>query len=335
MKKPIMDYIEKVSKASTDFEKSNNDIKRRYLIRNIQAFNYIVSLIDGNQGSFGTGYPFYALQKDLSGELPIIKEQIRYNDELVKKVKSAKQDVWICEECLAENYDNMKDLKHVCKPCPNMDNNLKPRKLINRLPDLDMWMVCKDGHMEEAEAKLAELLDKFNIHTSDIDPLQTIKDMEEISENIKNGIMPNKFLPIDVHIIEYSEIKSLIEKVPGELEEAAENNKVPYLSIHPKSYRKEWQYDEDGYNFVYDYLSAFTEFNLIHSLNEALINSRNQVINTYSTKELYDFLVQTATDANKRRNKTPELAKIFSDRVKGWKPKKEYWMLDETYEEER
>ena len=32
----------------------------------------------------------------------------------------------------------------------NMLDKLKPRKIINRLPDLAMWLVCEDGKVEEA-----------------------------------------------------------------------------------------------------------------------------------------------------------------------------------------
>jgi len=332
MEKQIKETIKRVSQASTDFENNNSDLKRRYLIRNIQSFNYIVSLIDVNQGSFGTGYPFYVLKKDLSGQIPIIKEQIRYNDELIQHAENTDKDIWICESCLKENYDHMYDLKHVCKPCPNMDDELKPRKLMNRLPDLDMWMVCKDGEIENAEEQLAEMLEAFNIHTSDVDPIQTIKDMEEISEDIKNGKMPNKFLPIDAHIVEYSEIKELIEQVPEILKSARITGLTPYLPIHPRSYRKEWQYDDEGYNFIYDFLSAFTEFDLEDSLNEALKKSRYNVAKEYNTDELYNFLIQSATAPNKRRNETPELKKKFEKRINGWIPKKEFWEINDGEE---
>lgn len=30
-----------------------------------------------------------------------------------------------------------------------MNDKLKPRKIINRLPDLDMWLVCEDGCVEK------------------------------------------------------------------------------------------------------------------------------------------------------------------------------------------
>ena len=38
-----------------------------------------------------------------------------------------------------------------------MLDSLKPRKLINRLPDLDMWIVCKDGKVEVAQEELTNV----------------------------------------------------------------------------------------------------------------------------------------------------------------------------------
>ena len=64
--------------------------------------------------------------------------------------------------------------------------------------------------------------------------------------------MPKKFLPIDAHIMEYSAMQELISQVPAVLREARENKEKPYLPIHPKSYRKIWQYDDEAYNFISD-----------------------------------------------------------------------------------
>ena len=141
----------------------------------------------------------------------------------------------------------MPDLKTICKPCPNVPDLLKPRKLINRLPDLDMWVVCEDGKVEETQKELIILLDNYNMRTSDVNPILTIDDISSISRELKNGIMPEIFLPIDTHIIEYSKIKELIEKVPDIFSQAKREKIQPYLPIHPKSYRKQWQYDDEAY----------------------------------------------------------------------------------------
>ena len=55
----------------------------------------------------------------------------------------------------------MPDLKRICKPCPQVKNSIKPRKVINRLPDVDMWMICADGKLEEAKATLVKLFNNY------------------------------------------------------------------------------------------------------------------------------------------------------------------------------
>lgn len=110
----------------------------------------------------------------------------------------------------------------------------------------------------------------------------------------------------------------MIEKVPLELIRAKANRQIPYIPIHPKSYRKTWQYDDEAYNFIYDFLSAFTSFNFTDELSETLKTTRGKVARDYTNDELYEFLLQSATEPNKRRNRTKELRKVFDDRIASW-----------------
>jgi len=318
MEKPIS-ICSDMAVVSTEFEKSNNSLKKQYLIRNITIYNSIVELIKGNRGSFGTGYPFYALKKDLTGELPIIFEQIRYNNELVNHVINSSHNIWHCASCLSRNYDIMPDLKQICKPCPNMDNELKPRKVLNRLPDIDMWMVCDEKYIDDSKDKLIELLNNNNIHPSDTNPIRTMEEITKITENIANGIMPNKFLPIDAHIIDYDTLSSLIEKVPFELKLSQIENRAPFLPIHPLSYRKTWQKDDTAYNFIHDYLSSFTDFNFDDNMKNLLLETRRIIANNYSFERLYQFLIATGPDSVQRRHKTLELKHRFKERIDSWK----------------
>lgn len=93
---------------------------------------------------------------------------------------------------------------------------LKPRKIINRLPDIDMWIVCENGKVEKVQEEMSELFKRTRMCSSDVNPVKSIEDVEKIVTMLKNGDMPSVFLPIDAHIIEYSKIKELIEKVPNE-----------------------------------------------------------------------------------------------------------------------
>lgn len=315
----IEDITKKVESASTNFEKTNTELKRKYLIWNINAFNLIASQVSVHKGSFGTGYPFYALDDNLEGTIPIIDEQIRYNRQLVRDGEPFQKSIWICKSCLEEKYSQMPDLKRICRPCPNMIDKLKPRKIINRLPDLDMWLVCEDGSVNIAQEELSKLLRIYDMHTSDVNPLGSINDIAQISKMLKSGVLPKIFLPIDTHIIEYSKLKELIETVPEVLKEAKEKKIRPYLPIQPKSYRKQWQYDDEAYNFIYDYLSAFSAFNFSRELQQALDDSRLEVSSEYKEEELFKFLMQSATESNFRRFQSMELGDYFTKRVKEWK----------------
>lgn len=310
-----------VERASTDFEETNTELKRKYLIWSIEVFKQIALRVNECQGSFGTGYPFYALDSNLKGTLPIISEQIRYNRQLVKDGKPFQKSIWECKSCLQRNYDLMPNLKSICKPCPNMPNELKPRKIINRLPDMDMWIVCKDGQVETTQEELARLLDKNNIHTSDVNPMLSIEDVARIAQMLKSGKMPEIFLPIDTHIIEYSALKNLIESVPKTIEVAKKDEIKPYLPIHPKSYRKQWQYDDEAYNFIYDFLSAFTEFNFEGNLQLSLDKSREEVIMNNTKEELFKFVLQSASAANFRRFQEPKLKEYFEKKMQKWQEK--------------
>ena len=314
-----LDICKIAADASTLFETTNTDLKKDYIVRNIELYNQIATAVDGSRGSFGTGYPFYVLDKNLHGHLPVIDEQIRYNFELINAIKASNHDTWPCLNCLTEKSKTMPDLKSICKPCPHIEDLLKPRKVINRLPDIDMWMVCKDNYINVAKEELIALFQKYNLQPSDINPIQTIEDLSQIACDLSNGIMPEKLLPLDAHIIGYSTILSLIEQVPAVLKQAVDSKKVPYLPIYPVSYRKTWQYDDTAYNFIYDYLSAFTEFNFETNLQQALDETRAIVADSYSPEQLFNFLIASAQDSNKRRFMTPALQETFKERIKSWK----------------
>lgn len=309
----------KAAESSTQFEKNNSDLKRRYIIHNIQLYNHVVAMVDGNRGTFGTGYPFYALNRDLTITLPVIDEQLRYNNELITTVENSNYTTWQCSTCLSKNGSMMPDLKQICKICPNIEDALKPRKVLNRLPDIDMWMICKDNYISVAKEELVTLFHKYNLHPSDINPIQTIDDVSEIAENLENEIMPEKLLPLDAHIIGYSTLSELIKQVPSVLKQAMIDNQVPYLPIHPLSYRKIWQYDDAAYNFVHDYLSSLTEFNLDDDLQQLLLETRSVIANNYTFEQLYNYLIKTGPESVKNRHKTLELKDRFKERIESWK----------------
>lgn len=310
----------KVANISTEFETTNTALKRDYIVNNIELYNSIVKKLNICRGSFGTGYPFYALKKNYrEGVLPVIDEQIRYNNELLENVNQSKHLIWHCANCLEEKGAILPDLKQICKPCPSMDDELKPRKIINRLPDIDMWMVCNDNNIEEAKEKLIDLFKENKLYPSDIDPMRTIGDVEEIVNCIKRGYMPEKNLPLDAHIIDYETLYSLMDSIPKEIEASLKIGKLPYLPIHPYSYRKKWQHDDMAYNFILDFLYTFTEFNFDNELQEKLDSTRTELTNNFSIDDLYSCVVGVAPESVKRRLTNKVLEKRLVERLESWK----------------
>ncbi len=308
-----MNIIDRVVEAANLFEQINSKNKKDYLSENIKIFNKIAKTIPGYMGFFGLGYPFYALNN--SDNMPIIEEQIRYNNELLKY--NCRD--WYCEYCLQNNCNKMPNLKIICKRCKNMDDNLKPRKILTRVTDMDYWFIVKDEYKENAKIELINSLKNNNIHTSDINPIKTINDYCEIVNDIKNNIKPKKYLPVDIHIITYSTLCKCIINVKTTIDQFVSNNKIPYMPICTEALRKKWQFDEEACDFVHDYIYSFTEFDFDDNLTELLNKSRKELINSYSVEELYDIALNSGKSYVRRREENIILKNNFIERINKWK----------------
>lgn len=313
-----IEFCTYISAISNLFEKCNTDLKREYYASNIIKVVTIMKSTIGFKGSFATGYPFYVLEEDLNGDLPVINEQIRYNDELAFHASKSDKKYWVCADCMEKNYFNMPDLKILCKPCPNMDDELKPRKVINRLPDLDIWMICEDGKISQAKEMLVRKFNQEEMYTSDVDPLRTMREFSLIAKDLISGKMPDKYLPLDIHVIEYSKFVNILKEAPRVIENAIKNDTVPYLPIHPHSLRKKWQYDDEAYNFILDYLYSFTPFRF-GKLDELLEETRSTLLSKFTEEEIEKLFISVAPDSVLRRFETEELQKSFRKRIEGWK----------------
>lgn len=290
-----------------------------YIKKNIDIINSVMEHTTGYRGSFGTGYPFYAIDSDFKGDLPVIKEQIRYNEELRTTILNAKLKKWPCESCLPVNGPYMEDLKQICIPCPRLEKELKPRKVINRLPDIDMWMVCEDTKVEEAKKELKETFDQLGMHTSDVNPIQTFKEFKEIITDLEDGKMPIKMLPLDVHVVKYSELSNLLDQVPFTILNSSNLGEVPYLPILPDSLRKKWQKDDEAYNFTLDFLYSMTDFNFEEILKQRLDYTRNLVARQLTEEKSMEMLDLVSPDSVKRRFENKTLKKSYKRRINSWK----------------
>lgn len=314
-----IDFVKKAAQVSTDYELANTQLKKEYIVSNIILYNSIVGMMKSSSGTFGTGYPFYVFNKDFSGALPIIDEQIRYNNELIASAENSGLENWKCADCLHDSYYKMPDLKQICRACPNILDSLKPRELIKRLPDLDLWMVCNDDDVLKVAENVSSLLSLNGFKTSDIDPVGTIYDLQEIVSSLQAGDMPRKKLPIDTHIIDQATLFTLICQIPDTIDFCVKHECTPYLPIHPYSLRKTWQRDDMAYNFVHDYLSSFTEFNFDPKIQKALDETREYIAKKYSLDTLYNFMLATGPKFVANRQKAPGLRESFDRKIESWK----------------
>ena len=179
-------------------------------------------------------------------------------------------------------------------------------------------MMRQDDKVEEAKRVMVELFKSYGMHTSDVDPVGTVDEIEEIVTQLEEGRMPSKMLPLDVHIISYSEFASLLDEIPFAICNAMDNNVTPYLPIHPQSLRKTWQYDDTAYNFVLDFLLSMTPFNWEKKLDRKLRLSRMVIGDMFTEDDLKAILEKVAPDSVKRRMETKQLQKRYESRVSAW-----------------
>jgi len=311
-------FLKDTVQSASDFETWNTDLKKQYLMGNIQTISNIMLKCDHCKGTFWTWYPFYALWPNFEGDLPVISEQLRYNEELKNLLATHSSEIWTCFS--ESQCKNLPDLKTRCRNCNKIIDWLKPRKVINRLPDIDMWAVRNDDMLDQDKKMLREKFEEKNMYPSDINPIQTMKDIQEIVWNLKQSKYPDTFLPLDIHMIGCDTLKILIEKVPEVLQEFMDKKtKSPYLSISPLSLRKERQHDDQPYNFILDFLLSFTPQNLNDALLSSLVQVRKDVAKVLDTTEKRLYLLQSVcSDATKRRLETWGLKDLYLQRIKTW-----------------
>jgi len=289
------------------------------MLNQAKAFVDTAQTISTYRGAFETGYPCYVLGPNFEGNLSIVYEQLRYNEEL-RKAGENNNEPWTCPSCCKTNDGYMRDLKNVCYPCSSVDNAVKPRKLMNRLPDMDLWFICENGKLNETSSVLSEKLQRINMFPSDIDIKGTIEVIKSINDSLERNETPRCFLPIDAHIIEYDKLLSCIIGVPKNIEDNLRVGKAPYIPIAPLSLRKEWQYDDHAYNFVLDFLFSFSEWELEPEMEKVLKDSRKQITDTFTTEQIQKIIRMVSGEANKRRiDSSQAIREKTAKRINSWR----------------
>lgn len=74
-----------------------------------------------------------------------------------------------------------------------------------------------------------------------------------------------------------------------------------------------------AYNFIFDFLYTFTEFNFDNELQEKLDSTRTELADNFSTDDLYSYGVGVAPESVNRRLANKVLEKRLVGRLESWK----------------
>ena len=91
------------------------------------------------------------------------------------------------------------------------------------------------------------------------------------------------------------------------------------MPIHPYSLRKEWQKDDEAYNFILDFIYSLTPFNWDNELMELLNRDYNLMSSMIENDKIEELFLSIAPDSVKRRYKTGHLQKCLKKRIENWK----------------
>lgn len=299
-------------KAAQEFNADQSVAKGRYLKEQFSDFATVASWVPGFQGSFGTGYPFYANRKD--GTVVAIPEISRYIGTVEEKAgreAAASLGNWLCTVCQVEN--SLTDLKSKCRPCGL--SAIKPRDMFKALPDLDCWVVV-DEVTPQREAQLQQYLARAGFFSSDPDIYFAIKDTTEVSQAVLNGQTPEKRLPIDLHIVSTQQMHDALKGVEHVATEVYRPGVVTgdeSVPIQPRSLHVTWEEADAPYDFMKDFLISFTPRDFRDSKLKVAINRTRNIIEECLSHGDRLELVRTHPKES-RQFEEPELQELLKAR---------------------
>lgn len=290
-----------------DFNNCEQPNKKAYFDKQRKDFVEAITGIDGVVGSFGTGYPFYATEKDIIHPIEELNRYIGSYRPLVASNEERTQGPWPCACCTEVN--NLPDLKSVCKPCDRVD--IKPRDIFKVLPDIDYWVIVDETtHKPEAVAdKLVQPLENHGFYNSDRNHPAVIGNTVEAVEGVLAGEVPEARLPLDLHVVTLAEFVAAVCKVP---QSVTGDREAP---ITPLSWHRQWEASET-YDMSKDFLFSLTLFENCPDSLQQIVGSVRQ-----SVRAVINDPVQTVCESapkEARQLATPVIARLLLERVAQW-----------------
>lgn len=303
------DSLRDALELSATFVADESVFKGKYLEGEFADFTDVVSSVPGVIGTFATGYPFYAQKPD--GGIHDIPEIQRYIGEFSSKVTEDEArglGGWLCGMC--DVVLELPDLKQECKPCDVV--SIKPRDIFRAMPDLDFWVIAEDNALGSAlEVTLQREVEQAGYVTSDVNILGAIASATEVMTSVAKRSMPRERLPIDLHIVGFSQFADVLKRAPDAIA------RKEMLPIAPRSWHKRWE-KADPYDAAKDYLFSLTPGKLNSKyLISLLADSRAATKEMIAHEEPVELVAARAAK-EARQLQTPGVKSALLRRIASW-----------------
>jgi hypothetical protein len=254
-----------------------------YLYREAQNLSRELVSVEGFVGTFGLGYPFYALTPE---GVPVHAAEIYNFIELTRQKinEDARMNPegWNCLACQLVNY--LPDLKSKCKPCDLVA--LKPRDVFKGLPDLDMVIVV-DNPNATTEQAVEAITNRMGYLQADTNIAQAINRTKSVLHDLISGKEPSQKLPVDIHIWSREAFEQCMEQVASGIDS---------VTIIGRSLHMNWE--NNPINFWFDFVFSLTEINMQDpEFQKKIAAARKRLKDTVGVEKIVQMVEATSPRA--------------------------------------
>ena len=304
------DRLRGALELSATFVADESVFKGKYLESEFEEFTEVASAVPGVIGTFATGYPFYAQKPD--GGIHNIPEIQRYIGEFNSKITEDEArgiGGWLCGMC--DMVLELPDLKQACNPCDVV--SIKPRDIFRAMPDLDFWVIAEDKALgSDLEVSLQREVEQAGYVTSDVNILRAIDSATEVMTSVAKKSMPRERLPIDLHIVGFSQFADVLKRAPDAIA------RKEMLPIAPRSWHKRWEPTDSPYDAAKDYLFSLTPGKLDNTYLRTLLTESRAATKKMIAEEEPADLVAARAAKEARQLQTPGVKSALRRRIASW-----------------
>jgi len=249
----------------------------------------------------GWGYPFYAKNKEGFFKVDEINNFITGGIQNISQ-KNVKTKNWICPGCQTKN--KLTDLISVCKNCSLVGEEIKPRKILATIPDLDMLLILKDVN-EAILEKVKNILHFTGYKQSDISIKDSFRNTKKVLEDLKNNKESTSKLPVDLHVLTYTQFIDIISQITK-----GEKSRIKCPALH-------MIWEKHDLQIWFDFVFSMQEIDVTPELREVLLKSRKELKGYWGEDKLVDA-IKNYYPRIQRIFQTKEVEIALRDKIKKW-----------------